>query len=385
MNHLDEGTIHAWLDGALDAEQSRDIEAHVAGCPSCSSAVAEARGLIAGASRILGALDDVPAGVIPRGASAPPRTAARLKARAQWHPARWLTGIAAVLVGAVVLSTTHRADRATQMSRPLADVVYDSAPTAAVRTDTAIGAPPQAERAAAPALVPQPASSRSTSVASAARNPATTKSAVATVAKQTRSPDAPSRTEDVRVEAPTERRITPSFGEVAGARPLVVDTVTMASGVTRARADTTRLRRLGDRSRALSEVVVTSAPVDALAEANVERFAGCYRVDAPIEAAQERAIAAGAVGVAERRRAAAPSPAPAAPSAASAADRDFSGRGIAPLIRLDTTRVDGQRRALRVASDSAVGSWRVVRDSIRVDLIGRGVVMLTPQRRIDCH
>ena len=95
MNHLDEGTIHAWLDGALDAPQSREIEAHVADCAVCSAAVAEARGLIAGASRILGALDDVPAGVIPGAAAAaasmrapagpatkaaatPPGTAARL-------------------------------------------------------------------------------------------------------------------------------------------------------------------------------------------------------------------------------------------------------------------------------------------------------------------
>ena len=45
MNHLDDGTIHAWLDGALSAEQSRGIEAHVAACATCSAAVAEARGL----------------------------------------------------------------------------------------------------------------------------------------------------------------------------------------------------------------------------------------------------------------------------------------------------------------------------------------------------
>ena len=35
MNHLDEGTIHAWLDGALDATQAREAEAHVAACATC--------------------------------------------------------------------------------------------------------------------------------------------------------------------------------------------------------------------------------------------------------------------------------------------------------------------------------------------------------------
>ena len=64
--HLDEGTIHAWLDGALAPDESSQVEEHLAGCVPCSGLVAEARGLVAASSRILAALDDVPAGVIPR-------------------------------------------------------------------------------------------------------------------------------------------------------------------------------------------------------------------------------------------------------------------------------------------------------------------------------
>lgn len=60
MQHLDEGTIHAWLDGALSADEAGRVEMHVAACETCSDAVAEARGLIAASSRILTALDDVP-------------------------------------------------------------------------------------------------------------------------------------------------------------------------------------------------------------------------------------------------------------------------------------------------------------------------------------
>jgi anti-sigma factor RsiW len=70
MQHLDEGTIHAWLDGALDAEESARVDRHAAECATCAAAVAEARGLVAGASRILGALDHVPGGVVPRAAGA---------------------------------------------------------------------------------------------------------------------------------------------------------------------------------------------------------------------------------------------------------------------------------------------------------------------------
>ena len=63
--HIDEGTIHAWLDDALSAEDSAVVQSHVAHCSTCAAAVAEARGLIAASTRILSALDDVPAGVIP--------------------------------------------------------------------------------------------------------------------------------------------------------------------------------------------------------------------------------------------------------------------------------------------------------------------------------
>ena len=63
--HPDEGTIHAWLDGALDAASAERVAAHVRGCAACSALAAEARGLIAGASRVVSALDDVPAGTRP--------------------------------------------------------------------------------------------------------------------------------------------------------------------------------------------------------------------------------------------------------------------------------------------------------------------------------
>ncbi len=65
MQHPDEGQIHAWLDGALGTEESSALETHVNQCSKCAAAVAEARGLIAGASRILTALDDVPHVAVP--------------------------------------------------------------------------------------------------------------------------------------------------------------------------------------------------------------------------------------------------------------------------------------------------------------------------------
>jgi hypothetical protein len=100
MQHLDEGTIHSWLDGALSAEEAARVEAHVAECPQCAAAVAEARGFIAASSRILTALDHVPRGVVP------------VISPVQWYNRSAWRAAAAVLVVAVgslvVVKNTER-------------------------------------------------------------------------------------------------------------------------------------------------------------------------------------------------------------------------------------------------------------------------------------
>lgn len=73
MPRPDEGLIHAWLDGQLTPEEAARIEQLAATDAEWEAAVAEARGLVAASSRILSALDQVPAGVIPPRATAPAR------------------------------------------------------------------------------------------------------------------------------------------------------------------------------------------------------------------------------------------------------------------------------------------------------------------------
>lgn len=112
MQHLDEGTIHAWLDGALDAPERERIEQHLASCVECEALVAEARGLVAGASRILGALDDVPGDVVPRRTAVPP-TRADLAASARpetvvtplaaRRPRSWVTANAFRIAAAITI------------------------------------------------------------------------------------------------------------------------------------------------------------------------------------------------------------------------------------------------------------------------------------------
>ena len=92
MQHLDEGTIHSWLDGALSADESARADAHVKECRQCAAAVAEARGFIAASSRILTALDNAPRGVIP--ASAP---------RRRFDPIMWRVAASVLVVAAGTL------------------------------------------------------------------------------------------------------------------------------------------------------------------------------------------------------------------------------------------------------------------------------------------
>jgi hypothetical protein len=98
MQHPDEGMIHAWIDGALDAETVRDLETHLASCEECARMAAEARGLVAASSRILTALDNVPARVIPvAGGHAKPGPVIP-----RWRTPFWMRTAAAVVIVAGV-------------------------------------------------------------------------------------------------------------------------------------------------------------------------------------------------------------------------------------------------------------------------------------------
>ena len=101
MQHLDEGTIHAWLDGALPPLEAEQVAQHAVECATCAAAVAEARGIIAGSARIVSALDDVPGGVIPsRG-----RGTGQVAGTSLWRRLR-LTPVRAALAATVLLAVS---------------------------------------------------------------------------------------------------------------------------------------------------------------------------------------------------------------------------------------------------------------------------------------
>ena len=104
MQHLDEGTIHAWLDGALAPPEAEQVAKHAAECATCAAAVAEARGIIAGSARIVAALDDVPGGVIP--GNGPAASGSSTWRRLRLTPAR--AALAATILLAVSTTLTLR-------------------------------------------------------------------------------------------------------------------------------------------------------------------------------------------------------------------------------------------------------------------------------------
>lgn len=357
MNHLDEGTIHAWLDGAVDATRARDFEAHVATCPACATAVAEARGLIAGASRILNALDDVPAGVTPKLAPrAPPP-------QRQWRAASWVTGIAAALMLAVGVTTWNR-DAVTNETHPVAEPMRNEGGAASAPATSA------ATGATGAAAFTAPSAAAGAASANQARTEADRKSS--------RRADAPSRANELPAQkaaaapAPTEAEPT----AIAKEAPLVPSAPSPPAARRRTLADSSaRLQ--------LSEVVVTSA-TEARAVQPLEVIPGCYRLMSigssdgrPIAGAAASAPPTAGGGGRLRRTTSAPTP--------QAVAADFSATVPHPLVRLDTVLRTPGYIVRSAVTDSLVGYWSPWRlDSARATILADGIFVLAARDRVSC-
>lgn len=251
MTHIDEGTIHAWLDDALPPDEAARVEAHVRDCAECSAAVAEARGFIAASSRILSALDDVPAGVIPR----PEGDAGRVKpkvvhpevvksgathARRRWWLSPQFAAAAGIAFIAVALSVVARRDGvrsvadyslerapANEAQRAATPVAPDApAPAPAARESTVSDAAARGVAEAPPADAATPPKAAAAPSPQAAVAGGTARPVDSTAAKRTLtvSPDAITRTEKARV---------------AGERTVQQEAV-VATGAAATRSDTRR-------------------------------------------------------------------------------------------------------------------------------------------------
>ena len=74
MAHVDDGTLNALLDGELEAGETAEVRAHLAGCPACSARYEEARHFLDAAAELLGVL--VPPATVAKPEARPPARAA---------------------------------------------------------------------------------------------------------------------------------------------------------------------------------------------------------------------------------------------------------------------------------------------------------------------
>src|SRR5689334_5545649 len=99
MSHVDDGTLHAYLDGELSPAEAQGVEAHLALCPSCRGRLEEERALIARADQLLGL-------ALPPDRELPPFRAGDVKPPARlWWQVRQPLAWAATIVLALGIGT----------------------------------------------------------------------------------------------------------------------------------------------------------------------------------------------------------------------------------------------------------------------------------------
>jgi anti-sigma factor RsiW len=91
MSHVDEGTLHAYIDGELPPAEAQGVAEHLAHCPVCRGRVEEERALIARADQVLAL------------ARPPERDLPAFRAGAQEPPVRWWRPVPAPLAWAATV------------------------------------------------------------------------------------------------------------------------------------------------------------------------------------------------------------------------------------------------------------------------------------------
>ena len=315
MQHLDEGTIHAWLDGALTPEDAARAEAHLKDCPQCQAAMAEARGFIAASSRILTALDDAPRGVIPVTARKP-----------RLQPWIWRVAATALVVatGTLLLVKERGGERSVasraESTAPVPAATNATPPTATDSTaaGTAVASPVVTAAPENPATAPRATGLR---VKSAPTHAANKQAAVLDNAEVRGQPVEPRADADLRSGVSAPAAASPAiggraFGALRGA--LSAESTPREVGTVRTIGRTQTLYEIapGDTvvleeqsSAALQNVVVTGAAVRQL------------QPQAQRTSKTAAAAAAESEQKAEPAAAAAPAPAVTPPQNAPAGDR----------------------------------------------------------------
>ena len=80
MSHLDEGTLHALLDGELATTEVAEIQAHIGSCSACGLRLREVKEFLTESDRLIASVD-------PAAAPATQRVEPVEAAAPAWRPA----------------------------------------------------------------------------------------------------------------------------------------------------------------------------------------------------------------------------------------------------------------------------------------------------------
>jgi hypothetical protein len=275
MSHLDEGTLHALLDGELNLAEVSEVQQHLGSCVACGSRLVEVKQVLAEASQLVGAVD-VPA---PRPRTESPRHSPPLRPsrepdiwdeppvllvpdpidpyarRKRWFRGlRWAASIGLVVFGGKLIGNALSPSHPVLPERDLT--------SAAPAVPPAVASPEESRRAEptiAARKAPQP-QTRAPAPQAAKPVPGTQEAAADTadeLADQSTASQDSSSTDSLAVATET---VTDSLGETALAAGAVADSL-----------PTQRRDEASDQSTEADELATRRAAAAALAELDRER------------------------------------------------------------------------------------------------------------------
>ncbi|MEX2156462.1 MAG: anti-sigma factor [Gemmatimonadales bacterium] len=138
MSHVDDGALHAYLDGELPSTERAALEAHVAGCPDCRARLTEERALVERASVLLGLAQPAERPAPPLHQLRQPRLMWRLRLPLAWAASVVLAlGVGYSLHGPSSTAIPHAASPAVarEEDRPATRAPEDKAPASLGRQE----------------------------------------------------------------------------------------------------------------------------------------------------------------------------------------------------------------------------------------------------------
>ena len=242
MSHLDEGMIHALLDGEIPSAELPPIQAHLGACPECRARLAEEQELLETSDRLIELIEVPAAGATSAAKPVSPAHPIRSRNLAWAATVVLAAGIGYWTRGSV--RPGREANNAVEQKRAVAETVFARSP------EPGVPAEPAAARERGAALTSQDRADASI------RKPAREQAGVQEGLDRAKAAEPPSsaRAADVAATPPPAPRVVAT--ESTTTRPLNQAPAAAAPPVT---ATAPRVRRLGEGQFRLEEIVVTGA------------------------------------------------------------------------------------------------------------------------------